>query len=118
MGAAGVGDQCAAGATAAGDQFVEFVLAGFEARGLDIGGIHGGRQVEGDDQRGTVLHKPRAVLFPGGARRRDGAEDQQGGGQMHRAQAMLVLRGNQQVRQQVRGNDRPQPALLVMAAAP
>ncbi|MNX89073.1 hypothetical protein D3C86_1210730 [compost metagenome] len=97
---------------------MELVLDRFQATGGNIAGVHGGRQVDGDDQRRTVFQKVRPILFPGRPGGGDGAQHQQRTHQMHRTQALPVLRGDQQMRQQVRGDVAAQAPLQVLVAPP
>ncbi|MNP29806.1 hypothetical protein D3C76_1228470 [compost metagenome] len=118
MRATGVGDQRIARAGAPLDQVMQLVLGRFQATGLHVVGVHGRRQVNGDDQRRTVLQEIRAILFPGRPGSGNRAEHQQRTDQVHRAQPLLILGGNQQMRQQVFGDVAAQTPLQVAATAP
>ena len=65
MRATGVGDQRIARTGATLDQVMQLVPGRFQATRLHVVGIHGRRQVNGDDQWRTVLQEVRAILFPG-----------------------------------------------------
>ncbi|MNP29815.1 hypothetical protein D3C76_1228580 [compost metagenome] len=118
MRATGVGDQRIARTSATLDQVMQLMLGRFQATRLHVGCIHGRRQVNGDDQWRPVLQEVRAILFPGRPGGGNRTDHQQCADQMHRTQPLLILRGNQQVRQQVFGDVAAQTPLQVAAAAP
>ncbi|MNS50977.1 hypothetical protein D3C72_836400 [compost metagenome] len=97
---------------------MQLVFYRFQSRRLYIAGVHGRRQVYGEDQRRAVFQKVRSILFPSGAGSGNRTQHQQGTDQMHRTQPVLILRRDQQVRQQMFGNVAAQAPLQILAASP
>ncbi|MNZ92203.1 hypothetical protein D3C78_1112190 [compost metagenome] len=118
MGAAGIGQQRSARPRPALDEVMQLVLGGGEARGWHVVGIHRGRQVQRQDQRGAIVDEVGTVLLPGRPGGGDRAEHQQDTQQMHRPQATLVPRRDHQQAEQVRGDDAVELAREVMPAQP
>ncbi|MNI78181.1 hypothetical protein D3C73_1345320 [compost metagenome] len=85
MRATGVGDQRIARTGATLDQVMQLMLGRFQATRLHVGGIHGRRQVNGDDQWRPVLQEVRAILFPGRPGGGNRTDHQQCADQVHRA---------------------------------